>query len=174
MKHQSPSTGIGTGFRSLLLAGVVGTFALVTLGGVVRVTESGLGCPDWPLCHGKLLPPLEFHVLVEYSHRLVASLLSAIIVLTAAVAWWKYRHDRRVLIPVTLALGFLGVEVALGGVAVLAELPPTIVTAHLAISQAIFALLLFPLMLTWPQAAGESGANESPSLRRWALGGALG
>ena len=41
----------------------------VTLGGVVRLTDSGLGCPDWPLCHGKLIPPAEFHTLIEYSHR---------------------------------------------------------------------------------------------------------
>ena len=49
--------------------------AQISLGGIVRITDSGLGCPDWPLCHGKLLPPLELHTLIEYSHRLSASVL---------------------------------------------------------------------------------------------------
>ncbi|MCH8831890.1 MAG: COX15/CtaA family protein, partial [Chloroflexi bacterium] len=65
----------GSRFRGLTLFTVLAAFALVVLGGVVRVTESGLGCPDWPLCQGRLIPPLETSAIIEYSHRLVASAL---------------------------------------------------------------------------------------------------
>ncbi|TMF52344.1 MAG: protoheme IX farnesyltransferase, partial [Chloroflexi bacterium] len=75
------------GFRALSVATAVATYALVVLGGVVRVSGSGLGCPDWPLCHGRVLPPLDLHAIIEYSHRTAASLTSTLVVLTAAVAW---------------------------------------------------------------------------------------
>ena len=79
-----PETGkTGSRFRGLTLFTVLAAFALVVLGGVVRVTESGLGCPDWPLCQGRLIPPLETSAIIEYSHRLVASaLLGPLIVAT--------------------------------------------------------------------------------------------
>ena len=142
-------TAPGWGLRGLNIVAILATLALITLGGVVRVTDSGLGCPDWPLCHGQIIPPFEFHVLIEYSHRLMASLVSVLVVAMGIVAWWRYRTNPWVVVPVTLSVLFLIGEVALGGVTVLMELPPTIVTVHLAIAQAILALLLVTLVLTW-------------------------
>ena len=125
------------GFRILAVATAAVTYALVVLGGVVRVSGSGLGCPDWPLCHGHLLPPLQLHVLIEYSHRTVASLASLLILATAAYAWLRLRERRDLLTPATVAAGLLGVQVALGGITVLLELPPEIVLAHLATAMAL-------------------------------------
>ena len=162
----------GGAFRALLVATLVSTFALVTLGGVVRVTDSGLGCPDWPLCHGKIIPPLEFHALIEYSHRLAASLVGGLVVLLALVTWSRYRSSRHVMLPITLALGVLGLEVILGGITVLKELPPTIVTVHLGTAQILFALLLIALARSWRiQDAGASGA---PSVFPWAAAAGIG
>ena len=69
------SGGFHSWFRGLSAFTVLATFSLVILGGVVRVTESGLGCPDWPGCDGGIFPPLETKALIEYSHRITASFL---------------------------------------------------------------------------------------------------
>ena len=127
------------GFRVLAVATAVVTYVLVVLGGVVRVSGSGLGCPDWPLCHGRVLPPLDLHVIIEYSHRTTASLTSVLIVLTALVAWLAWRNRRDIVIPATVALGLLVVQVVLGAITVRLELPPMIVLAHLATAMALLA-----------------------------------
>src|SRR2546429_517627 len=126
-------------FRVLTVATALVTYALVVLGGVVRVSGSGLGCPDWPLCHGRLLPPLNLHAIIEYSHRTTASLASALIVLTAAVALLAWRKRRDIVIPAMVALGLLVAQVVLGAITVRLELPPMIVLAHLATAMALLA-----------------------------------
>jgi protoheme IX farnesyltransferase len=167
----TPPNAAAGGFRLLVAVTALVTFALIILGGVVRVTGSGLGCPDWPLCHGQIIPPFEYHTLIEYSHRMVASLVSLLVVATTVAAWIRYRRNRRIVVPVTLALVALGVEVVLGGITVLTELPPTIVTVHLLVAQMILGLLVFTLFATggatW--AAGPS----SDRFFRWALGAAV-
>src|SRR5947209_5359538 len=107
-------------FRGLSVATAVVTYALVVLGGVVRVSGSGLGCPDWPLCHGRVLPPLDLHAIIEYSHRTTASLTSGLVLVTAAFAWVAWRRRRDIVIPATVALGLLVVQVVLGAVCITA------------------------------------------------------
>src|SRR5256714_3329053 len=128
-------------FKALSVTTALVTYALVVLGGVVRVSGSGLGCPDWPLCHGRLLPPLDLHAIIEYSHRTTASLTSVLVVLTAAVAWLAWRKRRDIVIPATIALGLLIVQVVLGAITVRLELPPMIVLAHLATAMALLGAL---------------------------------
>ena len=130
-------------FRGLTLATAIATFALVILGGVVRVTGSGLGCPDWPLCHGGLLPPLETKAIIEYSHRIVASLLvGPLILVTVGMAWVSYRRVPWVVVPATVALILLVTQALLGGSTVLNELPGAVVSAHLAVGEALLACLI--------------------------------
>lgn len=123
--------------------------ALVVLGGVVRVTGSGLGCPDWPLCHGGFLPPLELQAVIEYSHRLVASALVGPLVLATCVsAWIAHRRDRWLVVPASAALILLIGQALLGGVTVVQELPGGIVAAHLAIAQVLLATLIILLVVS--------------------------
>jgi protoheme IX farnesyltransferase len=157
-------------FRALSVATAVVTYALVVLGGVVRVSGSGLGCPDWPLCHGRLLPPLNLHAIIEYSHRTTASLTSALVVLTAVVAWLAWRRRRDILIPATVALGLLVVQVVLGAITVRLELPPMIVLAHLATAMALLAAVcVTAVAATVPPAAGAD--RRSVVLARAAAAG---
>ncbi len=69
------------GFRLLALAAAASAWALVAVGGIVRVTESGLGCPDWPLCAGRVVPEQQKEPMIETSHRWVAGLVTVLVVL---------------------------------------------------------------------------------------------
>src|ERR1700737_1086814 len=124
-------------FRPLSVATAIVTYALVVLGGVVRVSGSGLGCPDWPLCHGRLLPPLDLHAIIEYSHRTVTVLATTLIVVTVLLAWLMWRHRRDIVTAATAMLALLGVQITLGAITVKLELPPIVVLAHLANAMAL-------------------------------------
>ncbi len=133
----------------------------------MRVSGSGLGCPDWPLCHGRLLPPLELHVLIEYSHRAVASLASVLVVATAGYAWLRLRQRPDLVRLASLALGLLVLQVALGGVTVLLELPSIVVLAHLATAMALLGTLcLTATAALLPRAASVAGDRSALSWAR--------
>ena len=156
----------GRGFRGLALVTVLSVFTLVTLGGVVRLTGSGLGCPDWPLCHGKVIPPLDGHTLIEYSHRLMASVVGALVLATAFVVWRSYRRVPWLLVPASLGLLLLVVQVLLGGVTVLKELPPAIVLAHLAVAEALMVCMVVVCM----EALRGPGPVRAPADLSWRRG----
>lgn len=130
-------------FRGISAFTVIATFALVTLGGVVRVTESGLGCPDWPGCDGGIFPPLETKAIIEYSHRITASLVVGPLILFLFItSWMRYRHERWVLVPATVAFVLVIAQAGLGGATVLSELPGSAVMAHLAVGETLVAILV--------------------------------
>ncbi|MFP3855250.1 MAG: heme o synthase [Anaerolineales bacterium] len=123
------------------------TFFLIIIGGIVRVTGSGLGCPDWPLCYGRIIPPLEFEAIIEYTHRLVASLTSPLILATAVMAWLRYRGKSWVTGLSAVSIVLLAVQVVLGGITVLTETPPNIVAVHLGTALLILALQIILAVL---------------------------
>ncbi len=79
-------------------------FGLIVLGGVVRITGSGMGCGDhWPLCNGAWFPPLDLPTMIEISHRWFAALVSLLVLAMTAVAWTRHRAEPRLRTPATLA-----------------------------------------------------------------------
>ena len=134
----------GRWLRRFALASVFATFALIVLGGIVRVTGSGLGCGgEWPLCDGSLIPPLTKEDIIEYSHRLMASgIVGPLVAGTFLIALFRYRRVRAVLIPSGISLVLLLAQAGLGGVTVLTELPGHVVAAHMALAQALLACLI--------------------------------
>ena len=129
--------------RYTLLAwtAAAGTYLLIVLGAVVRITGSGMGCGDhWPLCNGHLFPPLnDVGTVIEWSHRLVAALVSALVVALALYAW-RLRHEARRI--AYTALGLLVLQVLLGAITVKLALPPWTVILHLGTAMLLLATLL--------------------------------
>lgn len=161
--------------RGLALASVLSAFALIILGGVVRVTGSGLGCGgDWPLCDGRLLPAATAEDIIEWSHRWVAAaIVGPLIIATAAVTWLGFRRERWLTIPAAAAVIMLLLQGGLGGVTVLTELPGAIVAAHLALAQALLGCLILLLVAAYrrPTATVSSlpdpAAPASPAMSRF-------
>ena len=156
---------------ALIVASSIAVFCLITLGGIVRITGSGLGCPDWPLCHGKLIPPFEFHTLIEYTHRLVASSTGIIVLATAVTAAWNQRRFNSLVAILAFTVFLVGVAGALGGATVLTELHPDLRTLHLATAQTIFALLM--VSLVWGYKTRTSPGQGDDSLFSWASAAAI-
>ena len=89
----------GRALAYLALAALVASIVQVTLGGVVRVTGSGLGCPDWPLCDGRVIPVFERAPLVEFSHRLVASVVGLLTLAVAVLAVRRHKGEPWIRFP---------------------------------------------------------------------------
>lgn len=117
------------------------TYGLIVLGGVVRTTGAGDACPDWPLCYGRLIPPLAPLVLLEYAHRLVASIVGLLIL--GAVVWaYRLPPGRGARTGAWIALGLVALQGLLGGVTVLTGLTAWSVVLHLGTSLFVLASLL--------------------------------
>ncbi|MCH7971600.1 MAG: COX15/CtaA family protein [Chloroflexi bacterium] len=130
----------------LLAVAVVGLVLQITLGGVVRVTGSGDGCPDWPRCFGRWYPPFEYHAILEYSHRTVGSLVGLVIIAATATVWIKHRGDRVVAWLATTCLALIVVVGGIGGAVVLNELDPAIRTLHLMLAEIVALLAVLALV----------------------------
>jgi cytochrome c oxidase assembly protein subunit 15 len=165
-----------SGLRRLAWAASVSTFLLLALGAVVTGTGSGLGCGDhWPSCNGQLIPDLSRpNVVIEFTHRMVAALVS-ILVLWTAIWVWRWRTDQRIQRVLRSLSGaavlLLLAQVALGAVTVKRELPPEIVMLHLATGMALFAtMIILSLRLGERSESIEGQGSSSLPMKRlhWA------
>ncbi len=159
-------TGI-TWFRRLAVVTAIFAYLQIALGGVVRVTGSGLGCPDWPLCHGRPYPPANLSSIIEYSHRAVGSVTELLILATFLGAWVVWRARRRVVAWLASAAFVAGLsEAALGGGVVANELASWLVLIHLAVAMVILGFLVATAVMALPESAGiqEQGLRRLAAL----------
>src|SRR3972149_44953 len=104
MTQPTKSSSTAARFRYLALTAAIMTYLLIVVGGIVRVTGSGLGCPDWPTCFGGFVPPARIDSLIEYSHRAVAGLTALVVVAAFFVARQRYRDVKLIYRPLAWAL----------------------------------------------------------------------
>ena len=137
-----PSRLTGPGaFRPLAVVTLIALYVNIVSGALVRVTNSGLGCPDWPLCNGKPTPAFQFHTLIEFSNRVLALIVIIVAVLFAITAFRSVRRTSRWLWRGALWIGILTfAQGPLGGITVLVGLHPIAVMSHFLL--AIIVLLI--------------------------------
>ena len=145
-------------FRRFALYTTIATYILIFIGGLVRVSGAGLGCPDWPKCFGRWIPPTNISQLppdmdptlfnftlawIEYFNRLVGVTIGFLILITAILAIKNYRKVARIWIPSVAALILVAYQGWQGGQVVASQLQPLLVSAHLVIALIIAGLLIY-------------------------------
>jgi protoheme IX farnesyltransferase len=169
------------GFRRLAGITLAASIALVAVGGLVRASGSGEGCgpgkgDTWPLCVGGVLPPLEYHALIEFSHRLLAAILVG---LTGALVVWAYRRlrDRRDLVRGSVAAAAIVVaQAALGAIVVEEDTEKYLVAVHFAAAMVLVGALtwLFVRSFDLSREGDDSGkASRLAMLTRALAAGAF-
>src|SRR5437588_1715564 len=151
-----------TFIRRVAWVATVVTYFLIALGGTVLATDSGLSCPDWPLCYGQAYYSGTYRVFLEQFHRFTAAAVSILIVLLLiGIIVWA-RKDRALLTMAIAAPILLVIQIVLGGLTVLWQLPPEIITAHLGTALVIFALVITVALL----ASKAASSKEHPAKTR--------
>ncbi len=121
-----------TRFQKLAALTLGTAILLVIVGVIVRATDSGLGCPDWPACHGQLVPPLDdAKAWIEWTHRTIAALIGFEILALAVLAVRDHRDRPSLLWPSIAAVGLVGFQAWLGRETVRLGNSGESVTAHL-------------------------------------------
>lgn len=137
-----PST-VDSRVRAMAWATLVVQIVIVVTGGAVRLTASGLGCPEWPTCDGSSIvttPEMGIHGVIEFANRLLTFLL-VIVAIAAFASVWRLRRERRDLFWLTLLIG-LGIpaQAVIGGISVWMKLNPYVVGLHFVVSIALVVL----------------------------------
>ncbi|MFN2520797.1 MAG: heme o synthase [Candidatus Limnocylindria bacterium] len=141
-----------TRYRALVTGTLAAAFLVVVWGGVVRVSGSGLGCPDWPLCHGAFLPSLDTATRIEWTHRFLALAAAVMLGTLAVVTYRAHRRERAVARLVAFAIPLFALQAVLGAITVVLELPDTWVTLHLANAELLLAdLVALVIVVWWPR-----------------------
>ena len=139
-------------FERLVVVTWIALFVNFCSGALVRVTNSGLGCPDWPLCNGRATPPFAGHAVIEFSNRVLAG---GVIVLTILLAIAGRRHGQRRL-ALAIAIGTFA-QGPLGGITILVDLHPIAVASHFLLAIIVFTLATVLVVDTHlAPAAGEA------------------
>jgi cytochrome c oxidase assembly protein subunit 15 len=158
-------------FRRMATSSAAFAFGLIVVGGIVRITGSGLGCgDDWPKCHGKWIPEFTLPTVIEYAHRLLAAGLSLLIL---AMLVYAVRHRAAaafsgaggLLRIAVVAAALLVIQVLLGAITVILELPASTTILHLATAMALLAALIVASIRAGGLGAASVLAADRPEQR---------
>ena len=130
-------------------------FILLIWGNAVSGLKAGLACPDWPLCHGEVIPPFRWDIYVEFSHRVIGGITSIVLFILCYRRFRTYRRNYRIL-PLLVVLLLL-FQIVLGGIVVLTKLPVDLTTIHFSNAIVIFSITLYMVYF--------DGARRKPDFR---------
>lgn len=175
------------GFQKLALATTGATYLLILVGGLVRATGSGLGCPDWPKCFGLWVPPTSaaelpsgfdpalfnpLNTWIEYVNRLIGVTIGLLIFATMVLAILRHRQTKSILYSSAAAFVLVGFEGWLGAKVVELELASWIVTVHLVGALVVVSLLLYATVCAFfPKPVPKKRRSSwRRSLEPWVVG----
>ena len=156
---------ITRGHRNLVVVAAAVTTLLIALGGIVCATESGAGCPDWPGCYGRLIPPPQVNAVIEYTHRFVAGITTPLILAAAWVSWRRTRTIRWLVRPLLVAIPFLVAVIVFGAFAVLTGLPRLVAALDLGSALITATLVLTAAVVAFTRHADPTLADRFSAKR---------
>ncbi len=160
-------------YRKFGITTILSVYLLILVGGIVRSTGSGMGCPDWPKCFGQYVPPTDIselpedyktifavqgreiadfnavHTWIEYINRLLGALIGLFILITAvlSVSFWK--KDKIITILSVLALIGVLIQAWLGAKVVSTDLHEGMITIHMVMALLIVGLLIYTVVRSY-------------------------
>ena len=163
------------------------TYLLIFVGGLVRVSGAGMGCPDWPKCFGRWIPPINLNQLpdhidpekfnlvlawVEYLNRLFGALVGLIILITFVLGYIHFKKSNKVFVPITAAFLLTLLEGWVGAKLVDTVLDPITITIHLLLALIIIGLIIYSSIQAYYSIAGnfESKSSYHPHTKPVILG----
>jgi cytochrome c oxidase assembly protein subunit 15 len=148
-------------FQRMAVATLVILWLVVTTGGLVRLTASGLGCPHWPTCDANaLVPQGSYHALIEFSNRAISGIAMLAAVATAILAYRVTGVDRRVTRALTVAATGTVAQVPLGAVTVAFDLNPYLVMSHFLLAMVVVSISTWATVAAFrPAAARPAGGR---------------
>jgi protoheme IX farnesyltransferase len=153
--------------KKLTLLAAILAYCLVVVGNIVRITGSGLGCPDWPLCYGNVIPVMQSEAIIEVAHRVFAGLVS-ILVVAISVLNFRWKPSKTLVRLSVATLVLLAAQILLGALTVWTLLHAAIVASHLATGMALLGCMVAMTLLLRTPAAQKGGVPQVRGFRRWA------
>ncbi|NJL95740.1 MAG: heme A synthase, partial [Anaerolineae bacterium] len=177
-------------YQKWAVATTLATFLLIVIGGLVRASDAGLGCPDWPTCFGQPYPPFthaellarEAHIpadfdvanfdvrlaWIEYINRLSGAVIGLLVIGTLASAIVDHRRNKRILYPTVLAFITVVINGWLGSQVVASRLQPIVISMHLLLAWVQALLLIFAAVSAFFPEGGLPRGQLPPGRRRLA------
>jgi heme A synthase len=151
--------------RRLALATDAVALGTIMLGSWTRINGAGLTCPDWPLCHGRVVPSFGGGTIFEWLHRLLAVTVAPLVLLLLASAWRHRKRSPFIVPTMTLIIVLFAVQVLLGAATVHLDNSPASVVLHWGTAMALVATVTAMAVF----AAGSESGEAAPDAARSAI-----